>query len=47
VLDISPFIHAPKLPGTTFTATPLLWLTAVAVLLTGLGLAGLRRRDFG
>jgi len=47
VLDISPFVHAPKLPGTGFVATPLLWLTGGAVLLTGLGLAGLRRRDLG
>jgi ABC-2 type transport system permease protein len=47
VLDISPFVHAPKLPGTAFAATPLLWLTGVAVLLTGLGLGGLRRRDIG
>jgi ABC-2 type transport system permease protein len=47
VLDISPFVHAPKLPGTTFVATPLLWLTGIAVLLTAFGLASLRRRDFG
>jgi putative exporter of polyketide antibiotics len=28
-------------------AAPLLWLTGAAVLLTALGLGGLRRRDFG
>jgi ABC-2 type transport system permease protein len=35
----------PKLPGGTFTAVPLLWLLVVAVALTVLGLAALRRRD--
>jgi polyether ionophore transport system permease protein len=43
--DISPFTHVPKLPGGTFTATPLGWLVAVAVLLTVAGLAAFRRRD--
>src|SRR5260370_522697 len=44
VLDVSPFTHVPKLPGGTFTVSPLLWLAGVALALTGLGLAGLRRR---
>ena len=43
--DISPFSHVPKLPGGTFTATPLLWLTVIAVALFAVGLAALRRRD--
>jgi ABC-2 type transport system permease protein len=45
VTDISPFSHVPKLPGGTFTATPLLWLALVAAALIATGLAGLRRRD--
>ncbi len=46
-LDISPFTHVPKLPGTVFTATPLLWLTRAACVLTAAGLLGLRHRDIG
>jgi len=46
-LDISPFTHLPKLPGGTFTATPLIWLVVVTVALTAAGLAGFRRRDVG
>jgi ABC-2 type transport system permease protein len=47
VLDISPFTHAPKLPGGVVGAAPLLWLSAITVALTVAGLAGLRRRDIG
>jgi ABC-2 type transport system permease protein len=47
VMDISPFSHVPKLPAASFTVTPLLWLTVVAVALAGAGLAGFRRRDVG
>src|SRR5262245_12844606 len=45
LLDVSPFSHIPKAPGAAITATPLAWLTAAAVGLTAVGLAGLRRRD--
>jgi ABC-2 type transport system permease protein len=45
VLDLSPFAHVPKVPGGTFSATPLIWLTLVAVAVTAMGLAALRRRD--
>jgi polyether ionophore transport system permease protein len=47
VLDLSPFVQAPKLPGTAFTATSLLWLTGVSAVLVGVGLTGLRHRDVG
>jgi ABC-2 type transport system permease protein len=47
IMDVSPFIHTPRLPGSAFTAVPLLWLTGVAVVGLVAGLAGLRRRDIG
>jgi ABC-2 type transport system permease protein len=47
LVDVSPFAHVPKLPGTAFTATPLLWLTGITVALAAAGLAGFRRRDIG
>jgi ABC-2 type transport system permease protein len=45
LLDVSPFTHIPKAPGAAVSATPLIWLIAVAVVLAAAGLAGLRRRD--
>jgi ABC-2 type transport system permease protein len=47
VLDISPFTHVPRLPGGTVSASPLLWLSVIAVVLGATGLAALRRRDIG
>ena len=47
LVDASPFAHVPKLPGSAFTVTPLLWLLAVAAALFAGGLAGFRRRDIG
>jgi ABC-2 type transport system permease protein len=47
VIDVSPFTHVPKLPGGTITGAPMVWLTAIAALLTAGGLLGLRRRDIG
>jgi ABC-2 type transport system permease protein len=47
LLDVSPFTHVPKLPGSAFSATPLIWLLGVTIALSVAGLAGLRRRDIG
>ncbi|WP_106181440.1 ABC transporter permease [Prauserella shujinwangii] len=47
VLNVSPFQHVPNLPAAEFTATPLVWLTVLAVAFTGAGLAAFRRRDIG
>ncbi len=43
--DVSPFEHTPLLPAAGFDPVPLLLLTAVAVGVGALGLAGFRRRD--
>ena len=34
LMNISPYAHTPSLPGGDFTATPVIWLTAIAALLT-------------
>jgi len=47
VLDISPFTHAPRLPGGTVSAAPLVWLCGLALAMSAAGLAALRRRDIG
>lgn len=47
LLDLSPFVHVPALPGAALTWAPLAWLTAAAVALGGTGLLGLQRRDLG
>jgi ABC-2 type transport system permease protein len=44
-LDISPFTHVPHLPGGSVSATPVITLLAIALVVGVLGLAGLRRRN--
>jgi len=45
VMDVSPFAHAPRLPGGEFSAIPIVALVAVSAVLVAAGLAGFRRRD--
>ncbi|MFE9324778.1 ABC transporter permease [Nocardia sp. NPDC052278] len=45
VRDLVPFAHPPKLPGSSFEATPILWLLGITVVLLGVGIVGFRRRD--
>ncbi|MFV5992448.1 ABC transporter permease [Streptomyces sp. NPDC056231] len=45
VMNLSPFSHLPKLPGTEMQWPPALWLTTGAVALVAAGLGALRRRD--
>ena len=45
VLDVSPFTHLARLPGGTFTVTPVIWLVLIAAVAAGAGVVALRRRD--
>ncbi|WP_329408430.1 ABC transporter permease [Nocardia vinacea] len=45
VRDLVPFAHPPKLPGSSFEATPILWLLGIVIVLLGAGIVGFRRRD--
>jgi ABC-2 type transport system permease protein len=47
VLDLSPFAHVPRLPGSSAAAPALLWLSMVAVVLCVAGAAAFRARDIG
>jgi ABC-2 type transport system permease protein len=47
LMDISPFTHAPRVPGGVVSAAPMLWLAAVAVVLCASGLVAFRQRDLG
>ncbi|HEX7304711.1 ABC transporter permease [Lentzea sp.] len=45
LMDLSPYAHVPKVPRSSVTAAPLLWLLLAGAAATGVGLVGLRRRD--
>ncbi|KRE43793.1 ABC transporter permease [Knoellia sp. Soil729] len=45
LVKVSPFAHAPQLPGGNFSPTSAIVLCAVAALLTGLAFSAYRRRD--
>lgn len=45
LMDLSPFVHAPKLPVEAGGLLPVVLLTAVAAAFTALGYLGWRRRD--
>jgi ABC-2 type transport system permease protein len=47
LVNLSPFVHTPKMPVDGNDILPVLILTGVAVAFTCLGYAGLRRRDIG
>jgi ABC-2 type transport system permease protein len=47
VTDLSPFAHAPKLPGSPVDATGLVVLSLLCVAALALGVVGARRRDVG
>jgi polyether ionophore transport system permease protein len=47
VLDVSPFTHAPRLPGGAVSSESIILLIVIAISLCVTGLAALRRRDIG
>lgn len=45
IMDVSPFIHVPKLPGGDLEVVPIVVLVGIAAVLTAAGFLGFRRRD--
>ncbi|PQP26852.1 ABC transporter permease [Rhodococcus opacus] len=45
VRDLSPFTHVPPVPAADVTATPLVWLAVIAVVVGAVGVVLFRRRD--
>ena len=47
LMNLSPFVHLPAVPGEEVSAQPLVALVGVAAALGAAGLAGFRARDVG
>jgi ABC-2 type transport system permease protein len=47
VIDLSPYVHVPKMPVDAFAATPTLVMTLLAAVLLTVGWVGYRSRDIG
>jgi ABC-2 type transport system permease protein len=47
IMDLSPFAHVPRVPGSTIEVAPLLGLIAAAVAVGGAGVVAFTRRDVG
>ena len=47
MIDLSPYVHVPKMPVESFAAGPTVVLTALAALLLALGWLRFRTRDIG
>jgi ABC-2 type transport system permease protein len=47
LIDVSPFNHLPRVPGSPVTAEPMAWLLALGAVVTAAGFAGFSRRDVG
>ncbi|MFC9786244.1 ABC transporter permease [Rhodococcus sp. NPDC127528] len=45
VLDLEPFTHTPRVPGSEFELAPVLWLLLIDIALIAIGLVAFRRRD--
>ena len=47
VMDLSPFAHTPRIPGSELQWAPLVAMSAIAIALIGVGFVAFRRRDIG
>ncbi|GAA4477336.1 multidrug efflux ABC transporter permease [Rhodococcus olei] len=45
VLDLQPFTHAQRVPGTEFSFVPIVWMLLIDAALIAVGLIAFRRRD--